>query len=122
MTFPQRSMMPQGQCRILVISSCLSDFNQKCTLLFLRLDHLCDIPAVLYLVGGLHPHPLLQVVGQSLLAADEDRRAWLHPELHVPHEDAAFCARRLYLLDFAFHTLAGGLARPCCNAAARTHA
>ena len=52
--------------------------HNQFTLFLLRFDHPCNIPAVLYLVGGLHPHPLLQVVGQSLLAADEDRRVWLH--------------------------------------------
>ena len=54
------------------------------TLFLLRFDHPCNIPAVLYLVGGLHPHSLLQVAGHSLLAAHEDRRVWLTQSCTLP--------------------------------------
>src|SRR4029453_19288145 len=40
--------------------------HNQFTLFLLRFDHSCNIPAVLDLVGGLYPHPLLPVVGQSL--------------------------------------------------------
>src|SRR4029453_19357140 len=88
----------------------------KATLFFLRVDHPVHIPAVLDLVGGLHAHPLLQGAGQSLLAAHEDGRVGLPPELRVAHEDAAFGARRLDWLDFprgGFSPPEGRLARGC---------